>query len=110
MNKILLFNPRSANAKYRIPNSILNIAASVDEKYEWVIVDGNCEADPVKKIESYLATGEFKYLGFTVMPGPQLKQAIIASKIIKERYPYTKMIWGIILSKALAFYGRFRPI
>lgn len=94
MNKILLFNPKSAIAKYRIPNSILNIAASVEGKYEWVIVDGNCEAEPIEKIESYLNTGEFKYLGFTVMPGPQLRQAIIAAKAIKQKYPYTKMIWG----------------
>jgi len=94
MNKILLFNPKSANAKYRIPNSILNIAASVESKYEWVIVDGNCESDPLKKIESYLDIGDFKYLGFTVMPGPQLRQAIIAAKAVKEKYPATKMIWG----------------
>ncbi|WP_426588897.1 B12-binding domain-containing radical SAM protein [Mucilaginibacter sp. R-33] len=94
MNKILLFNPRSANNKYRIPNSILNIAASVDGKYDWVIVDGNCEHDPMVKIDSYLSNGEFKYFGFTVMPGPQLKQAIAAAKTIKQRYPNTKMIWG----------------
>lgn len=94
MNKILLFNPKSSDAKYRIPNSILNIAASVEGKYDWVIVDGNCEADALKKIESYFDTGEFKYLGFTVMPGPQLRQAIIAAKAIKEKYPHTKMIWG----------------
>src|SRR6201996_7817851 len=94
MNKILLFNPKSSNNKYRIPNSILNIAASVEGKYDWVIVDGNCEADPLKKIESYLDTGECKYLGFTVMPGPQLRQAITAAKAVKQKFPYTKMIWG----------------
>ena len=94
MSKILLFNPKSANAKYRIPNSIMSIAASVDGTYDWVIVDGNCEMDPLKKIEDYLDTGDFKYLGFTVMPGPQLRQAIPISKAIKERYPNTKMIWG----------------
>jgi anaerobic magnesium-protoporphyrin IX monomethyl ester cyclase len=94
MNKILLFNPRSANNKYRIPNSILSIAAAVEGKYEWVIVDGNCEADPLKKIEGYLDTGEYKYLGFTVMPGPQLKQSVPISKIIKQKYPDTVMIWG----------------
>jgi len=91
---ILLFNPRSANNKYRIPNSILNIAASVEGKHEWVLVDGNCEHDPVEKILSYLQTGKFSYLGFTVMPGPQLKQAIAAAKAVKEKHPYTKMIWG----------------
>lgn len=94
MNKIILFNPKSAEAKYRIPNSILSIAASVDGIYEWTIVDGNCDADPVKKMLGYLATGEYKYIGFTVMPGPQVKQSVAAVKIIKERFPDVVMIWG----------------
>lgn len=94
MNKILLFNPKSAVAKHRIPNSILNIAASVNGKYEWVVVDGNCETDPFSKITSYLNTHQFKYIGFTVMPGPQLKQAIPFAKAIKENFPETYMIWG----------------
>jgi len=94
MNKILLFNPQSANGKYRIPNSVLSIAASVEGKYEWVIVDGNRDANPLEVIESYLKTGEYKYLGFTVMPGPQLKQSIPFAKTIKEKFPHTVMIWG----------------
>lgn len=94
MNKIILFNPKSAVAKHRIPNSILNIAASVEGKYDWVVVDGNCETDPLIKIESYLKTGEYRYLGFTVMPGPQLRQSIPFVKAIKENFPFTTMIWG----------------
>ena len=94
MNKILLFNPRSAIAKYRIPNSILNIAASVDGKWDWVIVDGNREVDPYKKIMDYLKSGTIKYVGFTVMPGPQLKQAIPYAKLIKKNFPDVVMIWG----------------
>jgi radical SAM superfamily enzyme YgiQ (UPF0313 family) len=94
MSKVLLFNPKSAENKYRIPNSILNIAASIEGKYEWIIVDGNCEADPEQKIEQYLSTGEVKYIGFTVMPGPQLKQAITIAKLVKQKFPHTKMIWG----------------
>jgi anaerobic magnesium-protoporphyrin IX monomethyl ester cyclase len=94
MSKVLLFNPKSAENKYRIPNSILNIAASIEGKYEWIIVDGNCEADPTQKIEQYLSTGEVKYIGFTVMPGPQLKQAITIAKFVKQKFPHTKMIWG----------------
>jgi radical SAM superfamily enzyme YgiQ (UPF0313 family) len=94
MSKILLFNPQSANGKYRIPNSILSIAASVEGKYDWVIVDGNRDANPLEVIESYLSTGEYKYLGFTVMPGPQLKQSIPFAKTIKEKFPDSTMIWG----------------
>jgi radical SAM superfamily enzyme YgiQ (UPF0313 family) len=94
MNKILLFNPRSATSKYRLPNSILQIAASVEGKYEWVIVDGNREKDPYNKISEYLRTGEFRYVGFTVMPGPQLKQAIPFAKQIRADFPRVIMIWG----------------
>ncbi len=94
MNKILLFNPRSAPAKHRVPNSIMNIAASVEKEYEWVIVDGNREADPYQKICDYLQTGDYRYIGFTVMPGPQLKQAIAYSKKIKVDFPQTVMVWG----------------
>lgn len=94
MNKVLLFNPRSADAKYRIPNSILNIAACVEGLYDWVIVDGNRESDPFEKIKNYLSTGQFRYVGFTVMPGPQLKQAIPYARQIKKDFPATVMIWG----------------
>ena len=94
MNEILLFNPRSAIAKHRIPNSIMNIAASVHGTYEWTIVDGNREELPYEKIKSYLSTGKYKYIGFTVMPGPQTKQAIPFAKKIKEEFPDTVMIWG----------------
>ncbi|MXV17686.1 cobalamin B12-binding domain-containing protein [Hufsiella ginkgonis] len=59
-----------------------------------MIVDGNCEADPWHKIESYLRTGEFKYLGFTMMPGPQLRQAVELSKAVKRHFPGTFMVWG----------------
>ena len=94
MPKILFFNPRSANNKYRVPNSVLQIAASIDGVYEWVIVDGNREHDPYKKIQSWLRTGDFKYVGFTVMPGPQLKQAIPFARRLREEFPGIVMIWG----------------
>ena len=97
MNRVLLFNPRSAAAKHRIPNSILNIAASVEGRYEWVIVDGNREPDDhaaYGRISEWLQTGDFRYVGFTVMPGPQLKQAVPFAKKIKKEFPGTFMIWG----------------
>ncbi len=94
MNKVLLFNPKSAVAKYRIPNSIMNIAASIEGVFEWVIVDGNREADPYAAIAKYLSEYSFKYVGFTVMPGPQLKEAIPIAIKIKTQFPNTVMIWG----------------
>ncbi len=94
MKKILLFNPKSAERKYRVPNSVLQIAASIDHLAEWVIVDGNREADVFLTIRQYLLSGEFGYIGFTVMPGPQLKQAAPLAKKIKQEFPGIRMIWG----------------
>jgi anaerobic magnesium-protoporphyrin IX monomethyl ester cyclase len=94
MNKVLLFNPRAANHKPRLPNSILQVAASIEELYDYVMVDGNVEQDPGQKIFDYLGTGEFGFFCLSVMPGPQLKQAIPLSRQVKAQYPAIKIIWG----------------
>lgn len=94
MNDVLLFNPRSANSKPRIPNSILSIASSIEGLYDYAIVDGNMETDPWEKIKCYLTEGNFGYFGCTSMPGPQLKQAIPISQKIREQFPQIKIIWG----------------
>ena len=92
--KVILYNPKSANHKHRVPNSILQVGASIEGLYDYVFVDGNLESDPWSVIQSYLNTGEFAYFGCTVMPGPQLKQAIPFTKRIREEYPHVVNIWG----------------
>ncbi|MDR3610028.1 MAG: radical SAM protein [Ignavibacteriaceae bacterium] len=94
MNGIIFFNPRSGQYNRRIPLSILQVVASIQGKYPYVIIDGNFEKDPWIKIENYLKSGEFSYFASTVMPGPQLKQAIPITKKIKELYPSVINIWG----------------
>lgn len=93
-NKIILFNPKSARWKHRIPNSILQVGASIHNKFDYVFVDGNLEKDCWSTIVSYLRTGEFKYFAVTVMPGMQLQQAIPFSKRVRELFPETIIIWG----------------
>jgi hypothetical protein len=93
-NKIILFNPRSASHNHRLPLSILQIGASVFGKEEFVFIDGNLEKDPWGKIAGYLSTGEFVFFASTVMPGPQLKQAIGFTKAIREKFPEVITIWG----------------
>ncbi len=93
-NKVLLFNPLVTKHKARIPLSILQVAASIYGKFDFVLVDGNREEDPWNSIKNYLDSGEFKYFGCTVMPGPQLRQAIPFTKKIKEDYPTIVTIWG----------------
>ncbi len=94
MSKILFFNPRAASTKPRIPNSILAVAAAVEGRYAWNLVDGNLETDPATKIFDLLATGAYRYFAVTVMPGPQLRQAIPISKAVREKFPHIRIIWG----------------
>ena len=60
-NKVILFNPRSANSKYRIPNSILQLGACLEGRYDYVFLDGNREQNPLQTIAAYLARGQFRY-------------------------------------------------
>jgi radical SAM superfamily enzyme YgiQ (UPF0313 family) len=94
MNKLIFFNPRSGKYNHRIPNSILQVAASIHGKYDYVFVDGNMEKNPFEKIQNYLDTNEFKYFCSTVMPGPQIQQAIPFTKKIKTEHPEVITIWG----------------
>ena len=93
-NGIILFNPRSASRNHRIPNSILQVGASIHGSQHYVFVDGNRETDPWSAIDQYLKSGDFKYLGMTVMPGPQLEQAIPYSQKAKDQNPDLITIWG----------------
>ena len=94
MKKVLLFNPWSARYGYRIPNSILQVGASIHGKYDYTFVDGNREKDPWEIILQFLQSGDYKYFGSTVMPGPQLRQAIPFVKKIRELFPEIITIWG----------------
>src|SRR5437879_6150298 len=92
--KVILFNPRASDTKARIPNSILPLAAAIEGTYKYAIVDGNLEKEPLNVIMSYLASGEYTVFASTVMPGPQLRQAIPFTKEIKKKYPDVTIIWG----------------
>lgn len=94
MNQVLFFNPRATSYKPRIPNSILQVAASIEGLFDYAIVDGNIENDAWLKILHHLQTGSFKFFALSVMPGPQLKQAIPFSKKVKELFPGVIIIWG----------------
>jgi anaerobic magnesium-protoporphyrin IX monomethyl ester cyclase len=94
MKKVLLFNPRAGDAVHIVPNAILAIAAAIDGTVDYAIVDGNREEDPLKTILDYLFTGEFGFFASTVMPGPQLRQAIPYTQLIREKFPAIKIIWG----------------
>ncbi|MCZ6774882.1 MAG: cobalamin-dependent protein [Ignavibacteria bacterium] len=91
---IVLLNPTSARWKHRFPLSIMHIGAVLEKKYPYEIVDENINKQALKYIETLALSGQLKYLGITVMPGPQLLRAIPISKYLKSRFPELTIIWG----------------
>lgn len=92
--RTLLFNPRSADGKHRLPNSILQVAASINKDCEVTIIDGNMEEDPWTVLKKIIEEHDIDVFGCTVMPGPQLKQAIPFSKQLKKQFPKLTIVWG----------------
>jgi anaerobic magnesium-protoporphyrin IX monomethyl ester cyclase len=91
---ILLYNPRSCDAKYRLPNTLLSLGSVIEGKHEYRIIDGNWLRDPYPALESQIMETGASIIGMTVMPGPQLMGGIDLSRRLKERFPQLTIIWG----------------
>ena|SRR5579859_6856378 len=92
---VLLYNPVSTSpGKQRLPLSLLSIAAVINADYDCEIIDGNLIADPATYIIDRVRATGAKLLAVTVMPGPQLRQAVPVSKKIKAALPALYILWG----------------
>ncbi len=91
---IILLNPKSAEHNRRIPLSVLTIGVGLEGKFEYEIVDENFDPEVEKTLERRIRSGNVRYLGMTVMPGPQLVAAVRISKHLKKLFPRLVIIWG----------------
>jgi radical SAM superfamily enzyme YgiQ (UPF0313 family) len=91
---ILLVNPRASSWRYRIPLSVLAIGAALEGRYAYQIIDGNVDRKIFETIPRLILEKSIKYVAFTVMPGPQLLQAIKLSQMVRRQFPAVKIIWG----------------
>lgn len=91
---ICLVNPMATRWRYRVPLSVLSIGASLEGRYEYEVLDGNIDHDLASTLPGLILQRGIKYIGFTVMPGPQLYESIKLSKLVRHRFPNVKIIWG----------------
>jgi anaerobic magnesium-protoporphyrin IX monomethyl ester cyclase len=92
---IILFNPRATKPRNRrFPLAILALAAVLEGKEEYEIVDGNVDADPTGKILGLIRSHAVELLGVTVMPGPQMAAAIESCREVRLRHPKIPIVWG----------------
>ena len=92
--KIVLYNPRSNAARKRIvPFSLLAIGAVLEDRFEYEIVDGNVVDDADRALIRKVAAG-VSVVGMSVMPGPQLEDAVLRTRALKLAHPSVKVVWG----------------
>ena len=95
--EVVLYNPQVAEPGYhRLPLSLLHLAASLEGRFRYHIVDGNLLRDGAA-LESILSWAEgdgARYLAITLMPGPQLQQIIPELEVIRRQAPRLTVIVG----------------
>lgn len=92
---IVLYNPPSnARRKPVLPMSLLALGAVLENRHEYVIIDGNLEVDPVATLTRVIRETNANILGVTVMPGPQLNASVPTCRQLKATFPNLTIIWG----------------
>jgi anaerobic magnesium-protoporphyrin IX monomethyl ester cyclase len=92
---IVLINPASTHSPRKpLPMSVLAVASVLDDVCEYALVDGNIERDVMARVEVLAERRALTAIGITVMPGPQLCQAVPLSRALKRRFPGVPVIWG----------------
>jgi len=92
---IILFHPRAVKPKNRrFPLAILSIAAVLEGKEDYVIVDGNLDPDAGATIDRIATENDVELLAVSVMPGPQMVAAIPVCRQFRQSYPSVPIVWG----------------
>ncbi|MHC5035187.1 MAG: cobalamin-dependent protein, partial [Planctomycetota bacterium] len=92
---VILYNPvSSANRKPCLPMSLLALGALLEGEVDYRIVDGNLAEDSLKDLDRQIRETGAELLGVTVMPGPQLRDAVPVCRELKRRFPALKIVWG----------------
>jgi radical SAM superfamily enzyme YgiQ (UPF0313 family) len=92
---ILFYNPKATRRRNRrFPLSILALAAVVEGKEEYAIVDGNLDPNPTERLVALIEEHPVELLAVTVMPGPQTVGAVASCREIRSRFPGLPIVWG----------------
>ena len=92
---IILLHPRSTKPKNRrFPLAVLSLAAVLDGKEEYAIVDGNGDSDPDATLDRLAKRGDVTLLAVSVMPGPQMVAALPLCREFRKKYPAIPIVWG----------------
>src|SRR5262245_33535330 len=92
---IILYNPvNSPSKKAVLPMSLLSLGALLEDVEDYLIIDGNLVADGLATLKHAVSETGADILALSVMPGPQLSDAVPVCKALKAEFPKLTIIWG----------------
>lgn len=92
---IVLLHPRATRPKNsRFPLAIMAIAAVLEGKEEYVIIDGNLDPDPGGALARVAPEHGVELLAVSVMPGPQMAASIPLCREFRRLHPSIPIVWG----------------
>src|ERR1700727_2094578 len=92
---IILFHPRATKPRNcRLPLAVLALAAVLEGREEYRIVDGNLEDAPTAAILSAITIHQVELLGVSCMPGPQMVAAMETCREIRRLRPHVRIVLG----------------
>ena len=92
---IVLYHPRATKPRNRrFPLSILALAAVLEGREDYTIVDGNVDGNPTETLLACLTEETVELLAVSVMPGPQMVSAMETCRRVRARFPHVPIVWG----------------
>ncbi len=92
---IILLHPRGTRPKNRrFPLSVLSLAAVIEGREDYVIIDGNVDPGPGETLDRIMRETPAELLAVSVMPGPQMAEAIPLCREFRRKYPGVPVVWG----------------
>jgi radical SAM superfamily enzyme YgiQ (UPF0313 family) len=72
----------------------LALGAVLEGRHDYTIVDGNLEPDPGAMLDRLAHEHAIEMLAVSVMPGPQMVEAVRLSRDFRARHPKIPIVWG----------------
>ena len=92
---IILYHPRATRPRNRrLPLAVLALAAVLEGREEYEIVDGNLEENPTARILDLIDRHTVELVGVSAMPGPQMVAAMETSREVRRLHPKVPICWG----------------
>lgn len=93
--KAILYHPKSnPGGKAILPMTLLAVGSMLENEFDYTIVDANTTPNALDVMDRLVREDGYNVMGVTVMPGPQLVEAVHDTRELKKKHPQVATVWG----------------